>query len=182
MVLSLYYWFRPALLELINDIKHCKALLFGQMISGGNDEAVSTCQHSALPCSFCCRHGGKSFLTVNCKRPLHSCPKGVVGDSLDALWKCGWPCKSALPGTEQDNDYILCCITCSGWFARTCLLFDHKRHLLCPSLSPLPGPLFISTEMVLYSSNIHQGVVHRSVRASHILISDTGAAVLGGLR
>ncbi len=29
---------------------------------------------------------------------------------------------------------------------------------------------------------LSQGVVHRSVRASHILISETGSAVLGGFR
>ena len=32
------------------------------------------------------------------------------------------------------------------------------------------------------SNFIFQGVVHRSLRSSHILISDTGAAVLSGLR
>lgn len=56
-----------------------------------------------------------------------------------------------------------------------------KAHF--PDGLPELACCFITRDLCAALHYLHsQGVVHRAVRASHVLISDTGAAVLGGLR
>ena len=68
----------------------------------------------------------------------------MVGDAFDALWKCGWPYKGSLSG--EDRIYFVGIgdtFFFPGWFARACVLFDHKRPLFCSSLSSLSGLLHL---------------------------------------
>ncbi|CAM1312784.1 STRADA (predicted) [Pycnogonum litorale] len=72
------------------------------------------------------------------------------------------------------------------WTVMPLMLYGSARDLLDTCFKdgiPEIGTLFILRDVLQGLDYIHNmGIIHRSIRASHILISDSGRAVLTGLR
>jgi len=92
---------------------------------------------------------------------------------------------------QFQHPHIQTCLTSFVWGCEVWLVFplmsygSVKDLMACHMPDGLPelGICLVVRDLCLALQYLHsQGVVHRAVRASHLLIRDSGAAVLSGLR